>query len=102
MVDYIVTDTDKHYVFIGDRVTDFRGNAGVFDGVTRGVEYNGTAMVLVDGSEYYASVWGLTVETIADEYEESYDLNWYPDDEYSGYYPEDEYNDLGREYDDIY
>jgi len=104
MVDYIVTNSKGEFVLSGDRVTDAFGNTGTFEFVKRGTEFNGVALVVVDGRERLADVFNITVETIEDEYEEDqYDLNWYADEsEYSGYYPEDEYNDLDREYDDIY
>lgn len=55
-----VTATGR-VVEVGDTVTDFRGDQGVFQGVTRGPEYNGTSKIVVGGREYYAQVWGLTV-----------------------------------------
>ena len=65
MTEYRVTRiADGTEVKPGDTVTDFRGRTGVFDHVSRGVEYNGTAKTIVDGFEFYGRVWGLKVETL--------------------------------------
>lgn len=62
MPNYIVTRAATGQVVKhGDTVTSFRGEPGVFQGVTRGPAYNGTAKVLVGGREYYERVWGLQV-----------------------------------------
>jgi hypothetical protein len=60
--EYRVVDRQGSPVRKGDPVTDFRGDSGTFTGVSRGPEGGRTAKVIVDGAEYYASVWGLTVE----------------------------------------
>lgn len=61
---YKVSDKSGNEITGGDTVTDFRGNTGTFQSVSRGPEYNGTAKVIVDGREFYARVWNLTVETV--------------------------------------
>lgn len=73
---YRVTETDTgREISPGDTVTNFRGETGTFQRVTRGTGYNGTAKVLVRTAkvlvhkaghdrENYERVWGLTVETI--------------------------------------
>ena len=58
---YVVTDGNGKLVRPGDTVTSFRGEPGVFQLVSRGPQYNGTAKVIVDGREYYDRVWHLTV-----------------------------------------
>ena len=60
---YTVTDREGRQIKQGDIVVDFRGTAWTFIQVTRGVEYNGTAKVEVDGGEFYAGVFGLRVAT---------------------------------------
>lgn len=74
MTEYRVTRADGSVVNAGDTVVSFRGDSFEFVSVTRGAEYNGTAKVEViklDSlggglyrSEYYDSVFDLTVETI--------------------------------------
>jgi len=73
---YKVTDRDGNRVGIGDKITDFRGDVAYFRGVSRGVEYNGTAKVLsvrdpeadrYSERESYAGVFDLTVETTGTE-----------------------------------
>lgn len=67
---YEVTDSKGNIIKQGDTVTDFRGDTATFVAVSRGVEYNGTAKVIVkwgedEGSrEYYERVFGLTVKTL--------------------------------------
>lgn len=102
MVDYIVTDEGGRFIMTGDVVTSSKTTTGVFGGVTRGVEYNGTAKVLVNGYEYYAPAWGLTVETIAEEpeeeeEEEDYLGYWH---EYDPFYNGEDDSDLIHEYDE--
>jgi len=71
MPTYTVTDKTGRAITKGDTVTDFRGDTAIFQRVSRGVEYNGTAKVIVttqssDGPrdwEYYERVFGLTVVT---------------------------------------
>ena len=60
---YNVTNSDGDTVERGDTVTDFRGDTGTFTMVT-GFGRTGTPKVLVDGREYYARVWGLTVNEV--------------------------------------
>jgi hypothetical protein len=73
MTKYRVTDTRTgKEVAEGDTVTDFRGDTVKFVSVTRGVEYNGTAKVLVEWpdeyrNEYYANVFELDVVTLDNE-----------------------------------
>jgi hypothetical protein len=72
MANYIITDRNGQQVAQGDTVTDFRGDTAIFHSVTRGVEYNGTAKVLVMFGtlgtpmlrEFYAQVFDLTVQTV--------------------------------------
>jgi len=45
----------------GDTVTDFEGETGTYQGVARGPESERSAKVIVDGVEYYASTFNLTV-----------------------------------------
>lgn len=66
MATYRVTDKNGNEVNKGDTVINFRGEKEIFEGVTRGVEYNGTAKVILSGTECYASVASLTVETISE------------------------------------
>lgn len=70
MSEYIVTEKKTGRVISkGDIVTDFRGDTAIFEHVSRGPEYNGTAKVIVrnegslgwDRTEYYARVFGLVV-----------------------------------------
>jgi triacylglycerol esterase/lipase EstA (alpha/beta hydrolase family) len=67
---YLVTDAAGNEVKTGSTLTDFRGDKAIFMQVTRGVEHNGTAKVLVHahgaltGREYYARVFGLRVVTL--------------------------------------
>lgn len=62
MTSYQVTDERTGLsVSPGQQVTSFNGHVGIFAGVTRGPEYNGTALVLINGAEYYAPAWRLTV-----------------------------------------
>ena len=67
MPTYTVTDNTGKTINRGDTITDFRGNKNTFYGVTRGIEYNGTAKVSTGsdayGREYYANVFNLTVST---------------------------------------
>lgn len=59
----VVTDGGGRLVDVGDVVTDFRGDTGIFEGVTsRG--RTGTWKVTVDGREYYDSVFNLTVTQV--------------------------------------
>lgn len=69
---YNVIDRDGNPVAKGTRITDFRGNPAWFVSVSRGPEYNGTAMVITvrdeddltdpfRGRESYAQVFDLTV-----------------------------------------
>lgn len=46
---------------IGSTVTDFRGDTGILESVTRANEDGRDGKVVVDGREYYARVWGLRV-----------------------------------------
>lgn len=68
-----VTRPDGSVVKEGDYVTDFRGDRWVFESVSRGVEYNGTAKVCVRQvpwrQEFYAQVFNLTVQTLPSESE---------------------------------
>jgi hypothetical protein len=69
MSKYIVTDRNGQKVAQGDTVTSFRGEGATFVSVSRGVEYNGTAKVIVSWGqgarrEYYADVFDLTVQTV--------------------------------------
>lgn len=67
MSKYIARDAQSRTVIKPDDfVFTANGKIGVFGGVTRGPEYNGTAKVLVDGYESYARVWGLIVEVVED------------------------------------
>ena len=66
MTRYRVTDKSGREVKPGDLVTDFRGDRQVFQRVSRGTEYNGTAKVVCDGTERYAQVFDLTVTTLED------------------------------------
>jgi len=69
---YEVTDRDGNVITRGGVVTDFRREAWVFDHVSRGTEYNGTALVIVHDSpdpgaserEFYDRVFDLTVVTV--------------------------------------
>ena len=67
MPTYTVTDNTGKTINCGDVITDFRGDAHFFFGVTRGTEYNGTAKVSTGsdayGRSYYAHVFNLTVIT---------------------------------------
>lgn len=65
MPKYRVTNADGIEVKEGDIVDSFRGDPGIFGGVTRGTEYNGTAKVLVGGCEFYDRAYNLTVTTIS-------------------------------------
>ncbi len=60
----VTNNTTGQEVHKGDTLTNFRGETGTFQMVTRGTEYNGTAKILVDGSESYERVWNVTVETV--------------------------------------
>lgn len=64
MATYRVTDDNGREINRGDTVTNFRDETGTFERVTRGVEYNGTAKVVVSSREYYSTVWNLTVATV--------------------------------------
>lgn len=64
---YRVTDSEGNEVHPGDTVTDFRGNTETFRGVSRGPDFRGdSAKVTVEDlpGEYYATVYGLTVEEV--------------------------------------
>lgn len=74
---YVVRDKDGRNVSPGDRIKDFRGDVWVFESVSRGVEYNGTAKVVVSDPnfdaagqhwsgwrEFYAQVFDLQVITL--------------------------------------
>jgi len=56
-----VTNKEGAIVNPGDTVTDFRGETATYQGVARGPEPERMAKVIVDGREYYASVFDLTV-----------------------------------------
>jgi hypothetical protein len=68
MAKYKVTRKDGTEVTKGDTIHDFRGDPGTFEMVTRGIEYNGTAKVVVTSDSFtresYASAWNLLVETL--------------------------------------
>lgn len=75
MATYQVTDLTGRTVKAGDDVTSFRGEIFRFAYVSRGVEYNGTAKVVVRDPtvapgepmayrEFYANVFDLTVVTV--------------------------------------
>lgn len=51
----------------GDRVHDFRGEAGVYEMISRipEPEEGKTGKVIVDGREFYAKVWGLEIVEVA-------------------------------------
>lgn len=60
---YIVTSRKSGLqVEPGAIITNFRNEAQVFKGVTRGPEYNGTAKVATNKGEFYAHVFDLKVE----------------------------------------
>lgn len=73
MSEFRVTDKTGREINRGDIVTDFRGEEWIFEYVSRGTEYNGTAKVVVNFSavekhfgsrEFYDRVFGLKVERI--------------------------------------
>jgi hypothetical protein len=74
MTDYRVTDKYGTDVQPGDTIKDFRGDDWIFKSVSRGVEYNGTAKVIVIDPldddptwaehQFYANVFDLNVETL--------------------------------------
>lgn len=51
----------------GDQVHDFRGEAGVYEMISRIPEpdLGKTGKVIVDGREFYAKVWGLEIVEVA-------------------------------------
>jgi hypothetical protein len=62
MPTYIVTDANGKQIQAGDKITDFRGEEAIFNYVSRGPAYNGTAKIVTTaGRECYARVFGLTV-----------------------------------------
>ncbi|MCG8926629.1 hypothetical protein [Lentzea sp. CC55] len=68
---YVVTNVNGFTVSKDDLIDNFRGEPGVFVGVTRGVEHNGTAKVSVRDlngreTESYADVWRLRVRTVSE------------------------------------
>jgi hypothetical protein len=73
MLAYQILDEAGNEVRKGDLIKDFRGDSAIFLKVSRGTEYNGTAIVTVsrcnaDGeaegtADCYAQVFGLKVQT---------------------------------------
>lgn len=74
---YVVTKNKNGRVITrGDFVESFRGELWIFESVSRGVEYNGTAKVIVrphddttddawnGWREFYAQVFDLSVATV--------------------------------------
>lgn len=53
-------------VAVGDTVTNFRGETGTFQGITRMPEGVRTAKIQVDGREFYSHVYDLYVEELND------------------------------------
>lgn len=70
MQQWNVTDQNGNTVEIGDTVTDFDGRQNTFQSVARGPVYGREAEIMMDGLEYYASVFGLTVRPV--QYERTY------------------------------
>lgn len=70
MQEFIVTDKSGRVIESGDTVVSFRGEEWIFNYVTRGVEYNGTAKVYATdlngySMELYDRVFNLKVETVS-------------------------------------
>jgi hypothetical protein len=64
-MDYRVTETATGRLIVkDDTVTDFRGDTGTFSMVSRGPMAGKDAKVIVGGREYYARVFGLTVQEL--------------------------------------
>lgn len=63
---YRVTDRDGNEIHKGGTVTDFRGEVETFESVSRGpYQYKEAKVTVKDRpGEYYASVYGLTVEEL--------------------------------------
>lgn len=59
---FTVTDRDGKLIESGDIVTDFRGDSHRFECVSRFDDSGRTPKVVVDGVEYYASVFNLTIK----------------------------------------
>lgn len=58
-------DGSRKTVFVGTLVTNFRGETGTYQGITRPPSEGKSAKVQVDGREFYAEVWGLDIDSKA-------------------------------------
>jgi hypothetical protein len=61
-----VEEVTGRVVTEGDQVTNFRGEAGIFEYATRPRVPGKSGKVLVNGWESYDKVWGLTVSALLD------------------------------------
>lgn len=61
-----VLDKNGNVVSVGDKVTNFRGETGIFQGVTRMPTDGRSPKISVDGREYFVHVYDLYIEEIAE------------------------------------